>query len=123
MSFWTWLHRSGPGWPTERQWITIALFALIVLLLMMALADPHLWSVEVFKVIIQAVVLTGFLNMVLAFHFAANKGDETKAENTGKAFEAITAAANASGGDPTPPDVVLRPGETAQAEPREPDDA
>lgn len=116
MSFWNWLHRTGPGWPTERQWITIALIGLIVLLLAMAAGNPRLWDVEVFKVIIQAVVLTGFLNMALAFHFAANKSDETKADNTGKAFDAITATANASGGDPPPPDVVLKPGETAQAE-------
>ena len=85
-------------WPEigERQWVTIAIFALAVLLLGMAAANPALWEVEVFKVIIQAVVLTGLLNMVLAFHFASNKGSETARENTGKAFEAITAAANAS---------------------------
>ena len=59
-------------------------------------ADPKLWEVEVFKVIIQAVVLTGLLNMVLAFHFTSNKGSEIARENTAKAFEAITAAANAS---------------------------
>lgn len=104
-----------PGWPSERQWVTIWLFVLIFLLLAMATANPRLWEVEVFKVVMQAVVLTGALNMVLAFHFAANKGDETKAENTGKAFDAITATANA-GGDAGKPDVTLKPGETAQAE-------
>lgn len=85
-------------WPEigERQWVTIATFAFAVLLLAMAAMNPALWEVEVFKVIIQAVVLTGMLNMVLAFHFASNKGSETARENTGKAFEAITAAANAS---------------------------
>jgi hypothetical protein len=99
MTFWTFLDRTLnrlPGWPSERQWVTIWLGALIVILLLMARANPDLWNVEVFKVIAQAVVLTGFLNMVLAFHFAANKGDEDKTANTGKAFEAITAAANAA---------------------------
>ena len=65
----------------------------------MAGANPELWEVEVFKVIVQATVLTGALNMVLAFHFAANKADETKVENTGKAFDAITAAAKKRTGD------------------------
>lgn len=36
------------------------------------------------------------LNMVVAFHFAANKNDEAKVENTRAAFDAITATANAS---------------------------
>lgn len=122
MNFWDFLNARMPTAPSERQWVTIGLFTLIVLLLMMARADPHLWDVEVFKVIAQAVVLTGFLNMVLAFHFAANKSDETKTDNTAKAFEAITATANAATPDKAP-DVVLAPGETAQAAPQETDNA
>lgn len=85
-----------PGWPTERQWVTIGMFALVAGMLQMAYRYPSLWEVEVFKVIIQAVALTGLLNMILAFHFAANKGDEDKTQNTKAAFEAITATANAS---------------------------
>lgn len=77
----------------ERQFVTTGLFAFAALLLAMAWDDPPLWEVEVFKVILQAVVLTGLLNMVAAFHFASNKGSETATANTGKAFEAITAAA------------------------------
>ena len=77
----------------ERQWVTIGVFGLTGLLLAMAALNPELWAVEVFKVLIQAVVLTGLLNMVLAFHFASNKGSETARENTGKAFDAITATA------------------------------
>lgn len=42
--------------------------------------------------------------------------DEKKADNTGKAFEAITATANASSTPQPEPDVILKPGETAQAE-------
>lgn len=77
----------------ERQFVTTGLFAFAVLLLGMAWDDPPLWEVEVFKVILQAVVLTGLLNMVAAFHFASNKGSETARENTGAAFRAIEAAA------------------------------
>lgn len=77
----------------ERQGVTLGLFAFAVLMLMMAREDPKLWEVKLFEVIFQAIVLTGLLNMVAAFHFASNKGSETARENTGKAFEAITAAA------------------------------
>jgi hypothetical protein len=117
MNFWNFLDKTLdrlPGWPTERQWVTIGAFGLTAGLLNMAHEDPELWKVEVFKVVIQAVVLTGVLNMIFAFHFAANKSDETKSENTAKAFDAITATANA-GSDAT---VMLKPGETAQAEER-----
>ena len=77
----------------ERQGVTLGLFAFASLLLGMAWEDAKLWEVEVFKVVLQAVVLTGLLNMVAAFHFASNKGSETARENTGKAFDAITATA------------------------------
>lgn len=80
----------------ERQWVTIGTFGFAGLLLGMATDNPALWEVEVFKVIIQAVVLTGLLNMVLAFHFASNKGSETARENTGKAFDAIIAAGSSA---------------------------
>lgn len=42
--------------------------------------------------------------------------DEKKTDNTAKAFEAITATANASGSPMPESDVLLKPGETAQAE-------
>lgn len=102
-------------WPAigERQWVTIGIFGLTGVLLAMAVFDPHLWSVEVFKVIIQAVVLTGLLNMVVAFHFASNKGSETARENTGKAFDAITAAA--TGQSPAPVGAGTAAQETADA--------
>jgi cytoskeletal protein RodZ len=78
---------------SERQWVTAGLFGLTVAMLAMTLRNPGLWDVKLFEVILQAVVLTGLLNMVVAFHFAANKQDEQRAQNTAKAFEAITATA------------------------------
>lgn len=94
-TFWDFLYEA---WPTERAWVTIAMFSLDIGLLNMAKADPKLWEVEVFKVIIQAVTLTGLLNMILAFHFTANKTDEVRSQNTGKALDAIKATADAAGG-------------------------
>lgn len=77
----------------ERQSVTLGLFALAVMLLLMARENPKLWDVKLFELILQAIILTGLLNLVGAFHFSSNKGSETARENTGKAFEAITAAA------------------------------
>lgn len=106
-----------PGWPNERQWVTAGTFALAVLMLLMARENPELWSVKLFEVVFQAVVLTGLLNMILAFHFAANKGEREanvlRAENTGKALDAIRATASAAGAPDPTPDVELAPGETA----------
>ena len=82
---------------TERHWVTLGIFCFALILLVMAFFDPALWEVEVYKVIIQAVVLTGLLNMVLAFHFTSNKGSEQARENTGKLADAFKAAANAGG--------------------------
>jgi hypothetical protein len=83
--------------PPERGVVTFAVFALAVGMLFMAREDPKLWDIELFKIILQAVIISGILNMVLAFHFTANKADEAKTENTAKAFEAIGAvAANAT---------------------------
>jgi hypothetical protein len=109
MTFWAFLDRR---WPSERAWVTIGLVALIWGLLQMSADNPDLWQVELFKTLLTASVVTGALNMVLAFHFTANKSDEKKTDNTAKAFEAITATAHAAGSTDTP-DIELHPGETA----------
>jgi len=91
-----------PGWPSERQWVTAGLFGFAGVLLQMAFVQPTLWDIKLFEIIIQAVILTGLLNMVTAFHFSANKGDEKRSENTAKAFDAITATAQAGTGTTDP---------------------
>ena len=87
--------------PTERQGVTLGLFFMAVMMLLMAREDPKLWEVKLFEVVFQAVILTGLLNMVVAFHFAANKGDETKSENTGKLADAFRSVAENSTSAPT----------------------
>jgi sugar phosphate isomerase/epimerase len=77
----------------ERHFVTLAIISIIVGMLWMAKDDPQLWDVELFKTLLTAFSLTGFLNMVVSFHFAANQSDEDKVENTSKAFEAITETA------------------------------
>lgn len=53
--------------------------------------------------------LSGFVSGVVAYHYVMNKSSEKATENTGAAFEAITAAANA--GTVTDP-IALKPGDT-----------
>lgn len=77
----------------ERHFVTLAIIGIIVGMLLMAREDPQLWEIELFKTLLTAFALTGFLNMVVSFHFSANKADEAKVENTNKAFEAITETA------------------------------
>lgn len=77
----------------ERHFVTLAIIGIIVGMLLMAREDPQLWEIELFKTLLTAFALTGFLNMVVSFHFSANKADEAKVENTSKAFEAITETA------------------------------
>lgn len=130
MTFWQFLDRTldrMPGWPTERQWVTAALVATMWALLQMAVDNPKLWDVKLFEILLQGIFLTGFLSMVLAFFFSANKGDEErakadrqKADNTGKLADAFTAVATGQAPpkiDPEP-DFTLQPGQTAQAEER-----
>ncbi len=83
----------------ERQAFTAGLFAVLGLMLLMAWDNPKLWDVKLFEVLLQGVALTGLLNMAGAFHFTANKHAEQASDNTGKAFEAIAAAAAATPAD------------------------
>lgn len=101
----------------ERQYFTVGLFALSVLLIGMAYFQPSLWDVKLFEVILQALVITGLLNMAGAFHFAANQQAQQATENTGKAFDAMKAAAQAG----TNQDAgAIRDGDQVTVEKKEP---
>jgi hypothetical protein len=102
MTFWAFLDRCIdrlPGWPSERQMVMFLTYALGMTMLIMARGDPKLWTVELYKTLITVVIVTGFVNMILSFHFAANKADEDKTNNTAAAFSAIEATARAAGAD------------------------
>jgi hypothetical protein len=102
-----WLDKA---WPTERGWVTIATFVLAASLLKMAEVHHELWNVELFKTLLTLVIGTAIVNMILAFHFTANKADETRTQNTGKLADAFRAVADNAGGtttdtgQPTPTD-------------------
>jgi hypothetical protein len=104
MTFWEWLDRR---YPTERGWVTIATFVLAGSMLKMAEVHKDLWNVELFKTLLTLVIGTAIVNMILAFHFTANKGEEVRAgvdakraETSGKLADALV---NATGVDPGAP--------------------
>lgn len=104
MNFWDFLNSlldRLPGWPTEKQLVMLTTFGMGAAMLAMAGNDPTLWDVELFKTLITVVIVTGCINMILAFYFTANKSDEKRIENTGAAFRAISDSANASSGAST----------------------
>jgi hypothetical protein len=96
MTFWAFLDKR---WPSERAWVTMATFGLAASMLKMAEVEPSLWDVELFKTLLTLVIGSGFVNMILAFHFTANKSDEAKTANTGAAFRAIEETAKSAQGD------------------------
>ena len=105
----------------ERQVVTGSTFFLGVMMLVMAFIQPSLWTIELFKVILQAVIVSGFIQTILAFHFAANKTDEAKTENSSKAFETMksqaeTISALTPNSNVDKPDLTLEAGQTATIE-------
>jgi hypothetical protein len=95
MNFWEFLDKQIgrlPGWPSEKQLVMLTTFGMGFMMIIMARNDPSLWNIELFKTLITVVIVTGCINMILAFYFTANKSDETRSINTGKAFDAIKAA-------------------------------
>lgn len=96
--FWWFLDNK---WPTERQWVTIWIILILLLMFTMAWLEPSLWKVERFNTILQAVTITGLINMVLAYHFSANQGQQLSSQNTQEALRlARETHAAASQGDP-----------------------
>lgn len=103
-------NKKGFSWPIqiklvinplqERHFISLAVILMIAGMLIMARENTELWEVELFKTLLTAITITGFLNMILGFHFSATKSDEVKTENTGKAFEAIAKTADAAANPP-----------------------
>lgn len=103
----------------ERHFVTLAIFALAVAMLLMARENPGLWDIELFKIILQAVIISGIIGSIIAFHFSANKGDETRTNAAATAVETVKAAVEKL---PTPPaaepavDAATQVADAAQAE-------
>lgn len=66
MTFWDWLNRLGPGWPTQRGWYALALFVQTCVILWMVAEYPALGGDEFFKSIATAIVVTGWVGFAVA---------------------------------------------------------
>jgi hypothetical protein len=103
MNFWQFLDKlldRLPGWPNGRGLVGLATFSLTVMVLWMVQSDLTLRKDEFFKVIATAIVLTGFINGVVAFFYSQNqlnseasRTSQTFAESMGKQADATKAAA------------------------------
>lgn len=81
----------------ERHFVTLAIFLLATGMFLMARENPSLWDIELFKIILQAVVISGIIGSILAFHFSANKRDvvETETEARQRELDAVAERAAA----------------------------
>lgn len=88
-----WFH-----WPDARGWIGLAIFGLTVMCIWM-LRDKELREDEFFKTIATAIILTGFINGVVSWAYAATKqGGELADRAAGVAEQAATGTGNGNGG-------------------------
>lgn len=57
----------------EREWMVAALYSSTLLIICALIAYPELGKMELFKVLAQAIVLQGFLQLAAAFYFTSSK--------------------------------------------------
>jgi hypothetical protein len=125
MTFWQFLDKTLdrlPGWPNGRGLVGLATFSLTIMVLWMVKADESLRQDEFFKVIATAIVLTGFINGVVAFFYSQNQLNAEASQNSRVAFETMGKQADAaktvaerSPANPTDGS-VLREGDTVTME-------
>lgn len=66
MTFWDWLYKAGPGWPSMRGWYALALCLQTTAILAMLCAWPRLSQDEFFKTLATAIVVTGWVGFAVA---------------------------------------------------------
>ena len=103
----------GLGWPNERGWLTIALFVQTAALIALIAWKADLRQDEFFKAIANAIIVTGWIGFAV--------GQRQNAEDRQQVGRAIDTMHEQAKSLPAAaaPDVVLEPGQTAQAEPRQ----
>lgn len=122
MNFWTFLDRALdrlPGWPNGRGLVGLATFSLTIMVLWMVKSDESLRNDEFFKVIATAIVLTGFINGVVAFFFSQNQLNAEASQNSRVAFETMgkqaDAAKTVAERTPAAPDTVAQAADATAA--------
>lgn len=99
MNGWEFLDRTLdrlPGWPNGRGLVGLATFSLTIMVLWMIKEDETLRNDEFFKIIATAIILTGFINGVVAFFFSQNQLNSEASSNSRVAFEAVSKQADAA---------------------------
>lgn len=66
VTFWDWLYRVGPGWPSQRGWYALALCLQTSVIVVMLALYPELSKNEFFKVVANAVIVTGWVGYAVA---------------------------------------------------------
>ena len=102
----------GPGWPNERGWLTIALFVQTAGLIALIAWQKDLRQDEFFKAIANAIIVTGWIGFAV--------GQRQNAEDRRQVGQALDTLHEQAKSIPntSEPDVLLEPGQTAQAEQR-----
>lgn len=85
----------GPGWPDTRGWMALGLFSMTAWVLWLARPIGGAEPSEFFKILAQAVVITGFINGVLGFLYTSSKATAEAREQAGKALDIAHAATRA----------------------------
>lgn len=95
-----------------QNWLALGVFAQTCGLFLLMWGSPDLMDNQGFMTLASAVIVTGWVGTILGLAFQAGKtiGEQTAAVN--KALDLATANSRS----PPSPDVVLKPGKTAQAE-------
>ena len=65
--------------PDSHGFVTAGLFALTVLVFVLAAFFPDLRHDDLFKTLAQAIVITGLINMAVGFYFGASKAAQLAA--------------------------------------------
>lgn len=76
MTFWEFLHRLGPGWPAQRGWYALGLFAQTGVILGMVAMLPALSKDEFFKSIATAIVVTGWIGFAVGLRDPAKDREQ-----------------------------------------------
>jgi hypothetical protein len=64
-----------------RGWFSVALYLLCVGIFALLAWSPTLASIDLFKTLAQAIILTGFINLAASFYFGAAKTNEPLASS------------------------------------------
>jgi len=97
-----------------RDWIGIFLISAFIGVLM-ALLFKDIPKPNEQLIVYMLGQLSGFVGTVIGYHYVTSVQDAAKTENTGKMADTMKAIVQQQGGE-VRPDVMLAPGETAQAE-------